>query len=209
MDGPEGPTRTPRSRPDDSPDRRTAMMTRRHPGRPLLTNPYFVESTETPAAGSAGAPEVARDPSTRNGPPVTRCIVGSAKRPRRRERRRTRTGNAWPVAPREARIRRHVCLPKKPTRHRRDSSDRTNVSPRHPTCETRKTGEACCHTIRPPDDSDRFRGGFDLEARVAASLRASPVPFRRQAPKSLPPAPGQVPNSPESALREVHPRPTP
>jgi hypothetical protein len=105
----------------------------------------------------------------------------SATRPLPRERLRCRRDSAGPD--------KRVATSADP----RASPDRTSVLPRHPTCRR----------LRP------VRSGFGVGARVSASLRASPVPFRRNAPKSLPPAPGQVPSSPESVLREVHPRPTP
>lgn len=194
--------------------RRSTRPTTRHgdstPSEPAIADlPVLRRTDGTPEAGPAGAPEVSSEPSTRNGPPATRSVGGSARRTRCRERHRNRTGNAWPVAPRETRYRRSVCLPKEPTRGRRDSKDGAGVSPR---CPTPSHGRPDRRVATPSGFPQTLAGFVTVSTSKPASPHrsgASPVPFRRDAPKSLPPAPDQVPGSPEFALREVRPCPTP
>ena len=100
-------------------------------------------------------------------------------------------------------------LPKEVTRYRRAARDRSSVSPRHPTPETERPEKRVATPSDLPQTEPvpkRFR---PRSVTLPRRIGASPVPVRRNAPKSFPRAPGQVPSSPESRLREVHPGSTP
>lgn len=98
-------------------------------------------------------------------------------------------------------------LPREAVRRRRASRRRKSVSPHHPTLEGRKTGETCCHVFRPSESLTGCEAVSTSKRRVTASPRGVPRPGPKECSEE--PSPGhpiQAPSSPESRLREVHPR---